>query len=241
MTKAVSILSGILSLLFVPKCFGCGERISHGALCVRCRSMLKEVMDEPCLICMKPYRECVCAKSTLKIAGARRHIKLFPYLPARTKSVENQIIYTLKKHNCVDLYRYLITELVASIKPHLIRGSYAVTYMPRSKAAVSKYGFDQSKLLAKGIAKELSIPFVSAFSRKGNKKQKSLNSAERKKNAEETYSLKRRFSPPTDRFLLVDDISTSGSTFAKGIKLLKGSGVKTVIPVSLGVTEYQEK
>lgn len=237
----MSVLSRILALLFVPKCVSCGERMDEGALCIKCRFMLKEAMDEPCPNCFHPYRNCTCATSALKTAGARRHIKLFPYVPSKTENVENRIIYTLKKHNYIDLYRFLTKELSFSIAPHLKKGDYAITYMPRSSSAISECGFDQSKLLAKEIAKKLDLPFVVAFSRKGNKKQKSLNRAERKENAEETYSLKKGFSPQCRRFLLVDDICTSGSTLAKGVKLLKSKGVKTVIPVSLGSTAYQEK
>ena len=71
--------------------------------------------------------------------------------------------------------------------------------------------------------------------------QKSLNRAERKENAETAYALKRSFSPESTRFLLVDDICTSGATLAKGVSLLKKNGVKTVLPVTLGATVYQEK
>ena len=237
----MNIFSRLFSLLFVPKCVGCGERISDGVLCIRCRSMLKEAMNEPCSVCMKPHCKCVCAVSTLKIAGARRHVKLFSYLPSRVTSVENKIIYTIKKHHYTALFQYLTDALSASVKPHLVKGGWAVTYMPRSTASVSKYGFDQSKILAQGLAKKLDIPFVSAFSRKGNQKQKALNRAERKENAEAAYALKRKFSSDHTRFLLVDDICTSGSTLARGVSLLKGNGAKTVLPVTLGATVYQEK
>lgn len=238
----MSAFSRLFALLFVPKCVGCGERIGDGALCVRCRAILKEAINEPCSACMKPHRECVCVTSALKRAGARRQVKLFSYVPSRVESVENQIIYTIKKHNYKFLYQYLIEELSDSVKPHLVKKEgWAVTYMPRSASSVSKYGFDQSKLLAKGLAKRLDIPFLSSFSRKGNRKQKSLSRAERKENAEAAYTLKRRFPSVYTRFLLVDDICTSGATLAKGISLLKENGIKTVIPVTLGATVYQEK
>ena len=237
----MNAFSRLFALLFVPKCVGCGDRIGEGALCIRCRAMLKEAMNEPCPVCMLPHFRCVCATASLKAAGARRHVKLFSYLPSRVKSVENQVIYTIKKHNYRALYQELIEALSDSVKPHLIKDGWAVTYMPRSASSVSKYGFDQSKILAKGLAKKLDIPFVSAFSRKGNQMQKSLNRAERKENAETAYALKRRFSAESTRFLLVDDICTSGATLAKGVSLLKKNGVKTVLPVTLGATVYQEK
>lgn len=177
----------------------------------------------------------------MKTAGARRHVKLFPYVPKDHESVENRLIYALKSKDYATLHDFFAEKLAEAVLPNIGHNGYAVTYMPRSRASVTRFGFDQSKRIAKALARKLDLPFFFVIRHRGRKTQKQLNRAERKENAEASYYLRRGANISYKRVLLVDDVSTSGATLASGIRLLKSCGVKTVIPVTLGATIYREK
>ena len=85
--------------------------------------------------------------------------------------------------------------------------------------------------IAKKIAKELGIPVWCPLRRmRGSKKQKTLNRQERIENAERSYRLKNKITPPVvdGCAVLIDDVMTSGATTASCARLLAKAGAKEV-------------
>jgi len=105
--------------------------------------------------------------------------------------------------------------------------------IPLYPSKFRKRGYNQSVLLAQGLAKRLNLPVIDCLTRVRNTKtQVGLTKEERQKNIADAFALKF----PIDNSLqvfLVDDVVTSGSTMKEAAKILKKAGVKKVWGVTL--------
>ena len=124
-------------------------------------------------------------------------------------------------------------SIISQCKAHNVNyKEFAITYAPRSLKKFNEFGVDQSKELAKIIAKNLGINMVSVFKNKSWKVQKKLNRTQRMENAKKAYRLKKNFKNGYQKYFVVDDVLTSGATLYHCAKLLLENGAQTVIPVT---------
>ena len=111
-----------------------------------------------------------------------------------------------------------------------------ITYPPGTRQRIRKYGFDQSRQLAKKISRYTGIPWMSCMRRKGRTMQKTLSSMERRINAERAYTL--RDCPVQGKnILLIDDVITTGATVSACARLLRQGGANKVFPISIARTK----
>ncbi len=226
-------LERILDLIFVPSCVSCGIRLDHGVLCDTCRETYEKRKQRTCSICGHRLSECQCVPSLVRRAGASDHVKLFFYDPLEPGMPENRMIYKMKRKNHKPLARFLAAELCEALRNRLPNRNTLVTYMPRGKKAVIEHGVDQSAVLAKELAKSLSLDFASLFVRRGDGVQKTLGKEARLLHAAEAYRIKKGTDLTGAHILLLDDVVTSGATLAVGTKLLLHAGAKSVSIVTL--------
>ncbi len=225
----------ILDLVFVPTCVSCGIRLDHGVLCDTCRALYEERKEKICGACGLRYTECRCIGDPILRAGASDHVKIFSYDPLEPNMPESRMLYTMKRNHHKPLADFLADELVSALSSRLPDGNIVVTYMPRGKKARSEYGIDQSELLARRLAKRLSLGFFALFVRREEGEQKALNKRERLMHAARSFRLKKGTTLRGTHIVLLDDIATSGATLAVGTKLLKKAGAESVTVVTLAV------
>ena len=112
--------------------------------------------------------------------------------------------------------------------------------VPRKSATVSKYGHDQAALIAKALGSELGIPYYPIIKRRlGGKEQKKLTAKQRVKNIKSIFKIRKESSRcdyAGKCALLIDDVSTTGASFAAATELLIKSGVGKVICFSIATT-----
>jgi len=113
---------------------------------------------------------------------------------------------------------------------------WCVTYPPRRKSAVRFYGFDQAREMARRISKYTGMTFEEAFSRRGAAAQKALGREERKQNAEDSFSLKRGASVRGKKYVIVDDVVTSGATMKACQTILLSNGASAAFVLSVSKT-----
>lgn len=102
-----------------------------------------------------------------------------------------------------------------------------VTWVPISPKRLRKRGYDQSKLIAEAVGKELGIPVKQMLRKiRSNKAQSSLRSeAERRANVQGVYEICEK---PAGNILLVDDILTTGSTAGECARVMLTAGAERV-------------
>ncbi|MDR0249524.1 MAG: hypothetical protein LBI44_07745 [Oscillospiraceae bacterium] len=104
-----------------------------------------------------------------------------------------------------------------------------ITWVPCSLARKIARGYDQSRLLAKKLARVTGMPAVKLICRKGfaTPQYKLKSAAEREANISGKYRALRRADYAT--VLLVDDIYTTGATFRACARVLKDAGAGRVL------------
>lgn len=232
--------SHLSSLLFVPRCAACGERLPFGAppLCEGCRASYELEKSMGCPFCGQPFSACTCPGTALSDGGVSVFPKLFRYQP-HGDGVSNRMIYLLKHRAPRALVALLAHELAEAIRPHLPRtsGRLIVTFAPRTRRAVRRYGHDHMALLSRAVAKELSAEWRPLLSRRnGGEQKKRLTRYERFLNMRNAYSYIGKEELGGCRILLLDDVTTSGATLLFALRTLRRAGARGVTVGVLGAT-----
>lgn len=106
--------------------------------------------------------------------------------------------------------------------------------VPLSKRRHKKRLYNQSDLIAKALSESLSISYSLDLKRtKDTKRLFKLDEKARKKELRGAFTLENKEKYRDKTLLIVDDIFTTGSTLDEIAKILKISGVKEVITVTL--------
>lgn len=95
-------------------------------------------------------------------------------------------------------------------------------------------GFNQSELLARGLARRLRIPMLPALRRtRATGIQAGLSNTARRRNVARAFRCRRAGAVAGKRVLLIDDVMTTGSTAAACALALKRAGAARVVLVTV--------
>ena len=103
-----------------------------------------------------------------------------------------------------------------------------------------KYGLDQSEEVTKYMAKRLGIPCRRTFVKLEGEEQKLLTMEERLVNASDTLVPRQKVIRKGGKYLLFDDIITSGATVMAASWHLYANGAAEVFPISIARTLQKE-
>ena len=114
----------------------------------------------------------------------------------------------------------------------------AVTWVPVSGKRLRKRGFDQSRLLAASLCVDWhTMPQETLRKVVDNPPQSSLLGTERRRaNVLGVYRPVRPEAIRGRRFLLIDDLMTSGATLAECVRVLREAGAADVVCLTLAIT-----
>ena len=113
---------------------------------------------------------------------------------------------------------------------------WRVTFPPRRRAARLEYGFDQAKGMAKRVAKYTGVRYESVFTRTGKVAQKTLGAADRRENAKGAFGLKRGADVAGGKYIIIDDVVTSGATVRACQDLILSAGGTAAYVLSVSKT-----
>ena len=220
----IDFLKGIF---FVRKCMLCGEVLPDAekstAFCPKCLLEYEKLGRAVCEKCGNREKECDCLPSVLK-----NQIAFSAHLFAYERELSKTLIFALKRKNLSALQHFLSLELSKRLSVYGL-SDYTVTFAPRKPKSVREYGFDQAEILAKGVAENLNLPYEAIFAHAHfSKLQKELNAKERAENARQSYRLKKEISPETRGLLIIDDVTTTGSTLSVLVSLAKSAGYEKI-------------
>ena len=162
-------MTTFLSRLLAPAvCFSCKERLPmfyEGILCPECEKDIKARSEKECDRCKNPIAFCHCSKKVLYARNCKRHVKFLNYDPKRRDLNVNRLIYSMKEKSDRELYDSLASFMEESLTCALISERVenklkdaVVTYVPRSRYAIRKMGFDQgNRIYPKFCFPQLSI------------------------------------------------------------------------------------
>lgn len=234
--KLYEILS---RMLITKKCLICHEPISYDKeipFCRDCEPMWEGFLEIKCPKCGFNAESCTCLPQNvrkLSIHGAAWCV----FYDGGGKNAVNSLIFKLKREYDRDIIDFMATLMASNIKMLASRhginlSDYVITYTPRRVHIKRREGFDHVRKLAFSLGKKLGITVEKCFINVGVVAQKELNKKERLENARESYELHTNAQISGKKYILVDDIVTTGATMLACGSLLYQSGASDVIPLS---------
>ncbi|SHN63404.1 competence protein ComFC [Fervidobacterium gondwanense DSM 13020] len=144
------------------------------------------------------------------------------------------LAYKFRNHH--SLSKVFSKMLSQTIKLHLIAADFIV-YIPATKTAKNKRGYDHMYLIAKALSKEIGIPVLKALT--------ALRETDQLQTTDRTEAVRGKFAlvDSADRkisdrnIILIDDVLTTGSTIKEAIKILKIAKPRAIHPIVVAMNK----
>lgn len=205
-----------------------------------CKCKLDNIKEPVCMKCGRPLSSeeeeyCVdCACQTDR--GFDQGRSIFPY-----HGVVGNALRLVKKEGTVEFVRFFAKQIKQNQGTFIKRmAPECIVPVPLHPSRQRSRGFNQAELLAEALGKELKLPVRLLLKKhKKTKDQKSLSRGERKRNVKDAFCVDESAMGQQipKSVLLLDDISTTGSTLMACAKVLKTYGVLSVYYISVCVAE----
>ncbi len=224
----------ILDTLFPIYCLAC-EKENKGFLCETCKPKLTCLPFQICIACHK-----------MSIGGLTHPACQTPHLPEGLISIFDysdekvaNILIKGKYSFLPNVYKelgliianILKTDFPFLLQPTTYQPQPLLTPIPLHKWRQRWRGFNQSQILTQTLAEQFNLLTSNVLVRKKfTRTQKDLKKEDRIKNITSAFSLSPLFSKEGVRgsYILIDDVTTTGSTLLEATKVLKRNGAKQV-------------
>lgn len=212
----MNIKEWILDFFFPPKCAFCGKVMASAG-------------DGVCPACQKrlPYRP---DSSVMQKAGN--------FDCAITLYYDDMVVtgvHAMKFEGRSNRTQPFARLMVQTVAEHLGGEFDAVTFVPVSAVRRFQRGYDQGQLLAEEMAALWGVKAEKILEKtRNNRPQSSVkSSAQRAENVKNAYRIRPGALVAGRRFLLVDDVCTTGSTMAACARALMKAGAEQVVCAAL--------
>jgi ComF family protein len=212
-----------LDFLFPRWCVGCGREGNF--ICPSCHQSLPRIMPPLCPKCGRPQSSAILCSSCIgwqaEIDGIRS--------PFRFDGAIRKAIYQLKYGNLRALAELLAQWLNDYLVSNPVPGEVLVP-VPLHHKRLRERGYNQSSLLAKELGKLTNLPVVDDClirQRYAPPQARTSTVDERWSNVANAFLCRDR-RLKNKQVLLIDDVSTSGSTLDACARALKEAGATTV-------------
>jgi ComF family protein len=191
---------------------------------------MKKLEHQRCIVCQKNTPFGFTHPHCQTPHGADGLISFYDYHDEKV----SKIIIAGKYNFIPKVYEILGQMIARDLPTHypLLTTHYSLVPIPLHSTRQRWRGFNQAEVLCKAIGKELGLPVLNALKRtKITKTQKDLKKESRIKNVNDAFALSPLFSKEGVRgssFILIDDVTTTGSTLAEAAKILKRHGATKV-------------
>lgn len=226
----------LFELLWPTRCAVCdvaGERLV-------CEACIKELQTidafVACPRCGAPYGVAQCTECN-DLALASNGLDALPFDSMASALILDEsarrIVCAYKDHNERRLSPFIAKAIALQIGPETIERHPVITYVPDSKEAYRRRGFDHSKEIAKEVANITGLPYETFFSRPMSADQRKLGRRRRIENMKERLKVIADGGIP-ENVVLVDDVCTTGATIYSACLELRRCGAKNISVVTFG-------
>ena len=212
--------------LFPPHCAGCN--LPNTRWCVDCYRKCKKINPPYCPVCGQPgdfNLTCdVCLKYPPDFSGLRSGT-------VYEGEIRNAI-HRLKYNNDIALGEVFSNYLVRLIKKQNWQVDMVIP-VPLSRERTKQRGYNQSALLARPVAVQLDLVYQNRIltRERGTRSQVGLSANERRSNVWGAFKVGEDLR--NKNILLVDDVTTTGSTMNACAYALKHAGAQNVYCIAL--------
>ncbi|MDE6505500.1 MAG: ComF family protein [Clostridia bacterium] len=226
-----------LAETFFPKSFTCdicGVETFKTNLCPDCAETVDFIGEGCCPVCgRKTVRPEICLECKEKPPLFKKAVSAFVY--------ENGGVLLIKKFKDGNGYlkEYFADLLAEKIKN--LPAADCIVYVPMTKKAQRRRGYNQSELLAYSLSKRINIPVIKDALKKVKEtdEQKSLAKSERAKNLSGCFAVNKPEEIKGKNILLADDVMTTGVTAEEITRALLAAGALNVYSCAVASVEYK--
>ena len=217
-----------INILFPKQCFGCSK--FGNFFCALCQNFLNAQQYQRCIICQAPSLGGWTHPKCKTSSKPERLITFFDYHSQLFKKA-----LTTAKYNHIPTVFDELTQIATTRLQndnHLI-SNFVLCPVPMHPSKQRFRGFNQSQIICQVFAKSFTLAIDPILQKvKATREQKTLIKIQRQTNLNNSITILQPDSLPT-KVLLIDDVTTTGSTFLASTKILKSAGVKEVWCIAL--------
>lgn len=217
------MLDSLLSALAPHECLGCN--IEGRLVCGDCRAALA-VPDKRCYKCHKPGRsQATCGVCRLdsplaSVQAATRYTEL-------SKELVHKLKFGRARSAAAEIADIIADRLGLDARM-LAHRDIIIAHAPTATSRVRRRGYDQSYLVARALSVRSGIPYHRLLLRAGQRRQMGSKKAARKTQMLDAYYPVAARHIRGAHILLVDDVSTTGSTLEAAAAVLLRAGAARV-------------
>lgn len=213
-------ISIILNILFPQKCMVCNK--GGELICLNCAQKTKNA---------KPTKlGNIFSAANYHDPAIKKSIWLLKY--RGIKSIAKPLAELVFLRLCLHLNIGAINSEDEFLDPT----EWMIIPIPLSKKRLKERGYNQTELLARSISDKTKIPLVLdvLYKNRHTETQVSIkNKAQRIENLKNAFSVKNRGSMRNKNIILVDDVTTTGTTIAEATKTLRANGAQKVLALTV--------
>ena len=213
------MLDTLLSIIAPHHCFGCGKNGTN--LCQKCKNYIINQPYSVCIVCHEPSApHNLCSRHQTPYSRAW-------CVAERSGSVQS-LIDALKFERNISAHRAL-AELFDERLPILPDNTHIVP-IPTAPRNVRRRGYDHMLLIARQLAKRRNLQVTPLLTRRNNITQHfAPNVYIRHQQAKTFFEISRKLTTDTTaKYLIIDDIFTSGATLKAAAMCLRKAGARSV-------------
>lgn len=208
-----------------------------------CKDCFKEIhfINDGCIKCGKPIVNSILDEISIEdfLNGCSDCINKTYYFDKAVSCIEydelsKKIIFGFKYNDKTFIRDHVIEIMKDKLDTENIKYDY-ILYVPLHKKREYRRGFNQSKVIAKSLGKEIGIEVLDSILRvKNTTRLFELDDSERKLELKNAFDLNIDIKKCKNKnILLIDDIFTTGSTVNEISKMLKLNAVNKVYILTL--------
>lgn len=237
-------VEGCLNLIYPPHCLICRQyaprQQPHELLCPSCQSKIALNRPPFCQKCSRhlkgPHPSPLC-QDCVQFHPAFD----FAWSACLFQEPLRSLLHQFKYHQKTQM-RHLLVHLMNTFisTQHLDIAQFdALLPIPLHATRKRERGYNQSALLAQGLAREWQIPLAKHILKRTQPtpSQTHLHQKERWTNLHEAFTMKPFTSLKGRSILIIDDLLTTGATTSHAAKVLKQAGAKTVGVLTVAIAE----
>ncbi len=229
----MKLLDALITAFYPHKCYACNRTLKSGVLCPVCRKTLLFINPKKrCRKCGLERDNCQCGRYVYHFEAVA---SVFEY-----SNAARDIVNRYKFSHEMFLSRFFVEYMANAIKEEFSDVDFdLICYVPTSLKNVLSRGYDQSKLLCKGISKRLLIPMKKTL------RCKVFCASQHNSAYEQRFvNVRNKYKPVCrlsgKRVLLVDDIKTTGATLDECARQLLLAGAHSVYCVTALASVYKK-
>ena len=140
-----------------------------------------------------------------------------------------RVVTTFKDGTELRLAHELASIMARYVEPAWVKENAVVTFIPPTKEAVRRRGFNHMEMIAKELCTITKLQLANLFETPKSTDQRALTRKERIKNMKTVLTAKKCFFQVGQRpVLVIDDVCTTGATIYSAATALKIAGAQTV-------------